>query len=54
MFPRNKYDTSLLDDEFDTVDAAARHAMSIGTDDFHVIKIIEWEVVTRAEEVSDD
>ena len=51
MYPGNKHDTRLDNDEYETVDEAVRNAMEYGTSDFAIIKIIEWQVVTEAEEV---
>lgn len=45
------YDTSLIKDEYDTLDEAVREGISTYMGDFVIVQVIDWVPVTRAEEV---
>lgn len=49
-YPDNKYDTELESGEYEDIDEAVRHAMSVYGNDFLIISVIDWHVVSMAVE----
>lgn len=50
-YPDNKYDTVLGKEKYDDIDEAVRNAIELYGSAFLIVRVVDWEVQTKAVEV---